>query len=152
MLGVAACGDQRGTPPEATSPTTPASTPTVTVSELPTPSMSRPTEPSMEITTPPPARDPEPLPDSPEDYAKAFVASWVQHDRHRADSLGTKAAVQAIFSARAPQAPAFKGCEGAAGSSYCTWEGVEYTLVVRVHNEKASLAQPQAVVEARFAH
>lgn len=150
LLGVAACGDQAPGPAQTT-PAVPPS-PTATTSGLPVPTTSRPTAPSTEITTPPPARDRAPLPDNPEAYAKAFVDAWVKRDRPRADDLGTKAAAHAVFSARAPESPVFLGCEGAAGSTYCRWEGVEYTLVVRVQNEKASLAQPQAVVEARFAH
>ena len=40
----------------------------------------------------------------------------------------------------------------AAGSTYCTWEGDEYTMTVRVGNEMVAQRQEQAVREVRFAH
>jgi hypothetical protein len=40
------------------------------------------------------------------------------------------------------------GCEGAAGSSYCTFNaGGDPTLVVRVVNEVAAQSGPDAVIE-----
>ena len=148
-LGVAGCGDTA--PQEEQTPTAPSATTT------PTPTPPRPmttpaTGPNTEMTTPPPARDAEALPSNPQDYAKAFVAAWMSSNRPRAEELATQAAVKAIFSSRDPKGPVFKSCEGAAGSTYCTWEGTEYTLTVRVANERASAAQLQAVTEARFAH
>ena len=56
------------------------------------------------------------------------------------------------FASTVKTAPTFTSCEGAAGSSYCTWEGVEYTMTVRVGNAMVSQRQEQAVQEVRFAH
>ncbi len=125
-----------------TSPTTPPAA---------TPSTTRST-PDTTLSTPPPAHDPKPVPDNPQAYAKAFVAAWVDHDKGRAEQLGSRAAVKAIFATRAPSAPAFTGCEGAAGSSYCTWEGTEYTVLVRVQNAAASAKELHAVSEAKVSH
>ncbi|HEY1133991.1 MAG TPA: hypothetical protein VGE77_05385 [Nocardioides sp.] len=38
-------------------------------------------------------------------------------------------------------------CEGAAGSSYCTWNGTNHDIVVRVANEAASAGQEGAISE-----
>jgi hypothetical protein len=153
-LAVAGCGTES---PEAgsTASTTTGSSSTTTTTSPPTTSppstTARPT-PDTTLRTPPPATDPEPVPDNPQAYAKAFVAAWVDNDKGRARQLGEEGAVKAIFSARAPDAPTFIRCEGAAGSTYCNWEGHEYTLVVRVKNQSASAGKPHAVFEATFAH
>lgn len=155
VLAVAGCGDT--SPQELqTTPPTPTATSEPSPTTSPTPTLPRqtatPTAPNTTMTTPPPARDPEPLPNNPEAYAKAFVAAWMSSNRPRAEELATQSAVKAVFGSRDPKGPVFKRCEGAAGSTYCTWEGTEYTLTVRVANERASNAQLQAVTEARFAH
>ena len=45
--------------------------------------------------------------------------------------------------------PVFAMCEGAAGSSYCTWNGTGYDIVVRVANEAASAALSFAAASGR---
>jgi hypothetical protein len=102
--------------------------------------------------TPPPAKDPLVIPGTARDYAAAFVRAWVERNRAHLDRLGTPSAVTAATGSTVDQAPTFRSCEGAAGSTYCTWEGVEYTMTVRVLTEKASLRQEHAVTEVRFAH
>ncbi len=158
-LAVAGCGTESPEAGSTSSATTGSSSASTTATTPPTtrPATStqsataRPT-PDTTLRTPPPATDPEPVPDNPQAYAKAFVAAWVDNDKGRARQLGEEGAVKAIFSARAPGAPTFIRCEGAAGSTYCNWEGHEYTLVVRVKNQAASAGKPHAVFEATFGH
>ena len=103
-------------------------------------------------TTPPAAKDAPAIPRSAQDYGTAFVKAWVDRDRTRATQLGTEAAVKAAFASTVDTAPRFVRCEGAAGSSYCTWQGDEYTMQVRLRNEQASTGQPHAVTEVVFQH
>jgi hypothetical protein len=132
-------------------------TPTVTVTvtatpTLPSPTLSKPGKPNPAVSTPPPAKDPLVIPDNPQAYAQAFVTAWVDRDRARAAKLGIATAVNAAFASTVKTAPTFKSCEGAAGSSYCTWEGDEYTMTVRVGNELVAQHEEHAVREVRFAH
>ncbi len=133
-----------------TSPATPATvTVTTTVTASPT---SRTPHLDPSITTPPPAKDAPAIPRSAQDYGTAFVKAWVDHDRTRASQLGTEAAVKAAFASTVDTMPRFVRCEGAAGSSYCTFEGDEYTMRLRLRNELASLGQLHAVAEVVFQH
>jgi hypothetical protein len=156
---LSACGSSpdtgSGDSGSTSDPTTPTVTVTVTApatSTLPSPTLSKPRKPNTSMTTPPPARDPLVIPDNPQAYAQAFVSSWVDRDRARAAELGIATAVDTAFAATVKTAPTFKSCEGAAGSSYCTWEGDEYTMTVRVGNAMVAQRQEQAVQEVRFAH
>jgi hypothetical protein len=82
----------------------------------------------------------------------AFVGAWEQGDQDRALELGTSAAVDTIFAYDSGGAGgwSFVQCEGAAGSSYCTFNaGGDPTIVVRVGNEAASQGAPHAVTEVQ---
>ena len=155
----AGCGPSNG-PASTTSSTTPTPatvTVTTTVTASPTatrPVPTKPTRPTIDPspTTPPPGKDAPAIPRSAQDYGIAFVTAWVKGDRTRATQLGTEAAVKAAFAVRPGATPRFQHCEGAAGSSYCTWEGDEYTLQLRILNETASTGQPHAVTEVAFRH
>ncbi|MEO6414372.1 MAG: hypothetical protein ABIO48_17415 [Pedococcus sp.] len=159
---LSACGSSAGAGSSDSGTTTGTSgptTPTVTVtvmatapSTLPTPTLSKPGKPNTTMSTPPPAKDPLVIPDNPQAYAQAFVAAWVDRDRPRAAKLATATAVETAFASTVKTAPTFTRCEGAAGSTYCTWEGDEYTMTVRVGNELVAQRQEQAVREVRFAH
>ena len=158
---LSACGSSAGTGSSDSGGSTDTSgpTPTVTVtvtatapSTLPTPTLSKPGKPNTTMSTPPPAKDPLVIPDAPQAYAQAFVAAWVDRDRARAARLATATAVETAFASTVTTAPTFSRCEGAAGSTYCTWEGDEYTMTVRVGNEMVAQRQEQAVREVRFAH
>jgi hypothetical protein len=94
------------------------------------------------------------LPTNVEAYAELFVSHWVRGDRGGAEQLGTPEAVSAIFAAAETPAaaPALRDCEGAAGSSYCTFDGVGNTLIVRLGNEAVQQGKLHAVIEVRFAH
>jgi hypothetical protein len=163
---LSACGSSAGagssdasTTSSTSGPTTPTVTVTVTAtptststSTLPSPTLSKPGKPNPAVSTPPPAKDPLVIPGNPQAYAQAFVTTWVDRDRARAAKLGIATAVNAAFASTVKTAPTFKSCEGAAGSSYCTWQGDEYTMVVRVGNERVAQHQEQAVQEVRFTH
>ncbi|WP_344194303.1 hypothetical protein [Pedococcus aerophilus] len=165
LLG--ACGSTDTTSASGTTSTTPTSSTTssteststspdpttVTVTTTASPSSTtRKPQVDSSPTTPPPGKDAPAIPRSAQDYGTAFVAAWVEGDRTRATQLGTEAAVKAAFASTVDTMPRFVRCEGAAGSSYCTWEGNEYTLQVRLRNEMASLGQPHAVTEVVFQH
>jgi hypothetical protein len=163
LLG--ACGSTTGsgaggpTSPTTTTPqptaTTTATTTTETAGPTPTVLPASPTSPGKPNTTmtiPPPAKDPVAIPRDPKAYGQAFVTAWVDRDRDDATILGTTSAVSAAFASTVKTAPTFVTCEGAMGSSYCTWEGDEYTMTVRVGNEAAAEQQQHAVTEVRFAH
>jgi hypothetical protein len=117
-----------------TDPTPPTTTRTVTVTVTP---------------TPPRATD-QPIPTVPQTYAEEFVAAWVRRDRTRATQLGTADAVGSAFARSVTTAPSLAGCEGAMGSTYCTFKGSTFSMIVRVLNEMTRQGQPHAVIEARF--
>jgi hypothetical protein len=130
-------------------------TPTVTVTVTVTPP-TRPMTPSSSTTGKPPA-SPTPgagqdrtIPTGPQAYTQDFVTAWVQRDRGRAQLLGTTDAVAEAFAHRLPTAPTFARCEGTAGSSYCTYDGKGFTVIVRVLNDASSHAQAHAVIEVRY--
>lgn len=91
------------------------------------------------------------VPTGAEAYATAFVEAWSTGDRATAELLGTADAVDTVFSGEGGGTWTLTGCEGAAGSSYCTFSaGGDPTVIVRVMNEAAQRAQPHAVGEVRF--
>lgn len=145
-------GSSSPTSPGPTSTATPAPTVTVTVTRTATAGPTPPPSPGSTMTVPPPAGDSTLIPDNAQAYAQAFVAAWVARDTKRAAVLGTPDAVRVAFASTVRTAPRFTGCQGAAGSAYCTWQGKEYTLTVRVLNELASTRQAHAVTEVRFTH
>jgi hypothetical protein len=64
--------------------------------------------------------------------------------------FGTQAAVDAIFAFEGGGTWSVTSCEGAAGSTYCTFSaGGDPTVVVRVGNEAAAQGQHQAVTEVQ---
>ncbi len=86
------------------------------------------------------------IPTNPEDYATAFVFAWAAGDQATALVLGNQSAVDAIFAFEGGGSWTLVGCEGAAGSSFCTFNaGGDPTIVVQVGNEAASQGQPHAV-------
>lgn len=148
VLAVAAgCGDGDDAGDEPTTTSTPAGTsaPTTVPATVPA------TEPTV-----PGAGDGEGdgpgIPTDPAAYATALVEAWATGDTATARVLATQEAVDALF-AYDPGGPGLwqlEGCEGAAGSSYCTFRaGGDPTVVVRVGNEAAAHASPEAVTEVR---
>ena len=152
---LACCGSspgQSGSTGASNSPST-TSTTQGTTTTVPAP----PTTPTASahvntaLTTPPPAKD-EVIPRNAQDYGRAFVSAWTRRDRAWADQLATKSAAAAAFATKVDRAPVFRTCEGAAGSTYCTWEGDEYRLQLRIGNEIASRGGLHAVDEVKFTH
>src|SRR5690606_2196345 len=96
--------------------------------------------------------EPAAILDSPAAYAEATFDAWLNDDSATVIQLSEPSAAQMLL-ARSPgdekwtEAPL---CEGAAGSTYCTWSSVDTQLVLRVANEAASLGEPHAVTEAAF--
>ena len=92
------------------------------------------------------------LPTDPQAYATAFVQAWEVGDQTTALELGTQRAVDAIFAFESGGAGSWSlvSCEGAAGSSFCTFTaGGDPTVVVQVGNEAAAQGQPQAVTSVQ---
>ena len=92
------------------------------------------------------------LPTDPQAYATAVVQAGEVGDQTTALELGTESAVDAIFAFESGGAGSWTltTCEGAAGSSYCTFTaGGDPTVVVQVGNEAAAQGQPQAVTSVQ---
>jgi hypothetical protein len=90
--------------------------------------------------------------ESPQDYASAAFGAWLDGDLAGLDHYAAGAVVD-LLAARAPEdASGWTGpvCEGAAGSSYCTWSRAETRVTLRVANEAASQGRPDAVTSASF--
>lgn len=93
------------------------------------------------------------LPRSPVAYATGAFEAWLRGDIRQLDRYAA-GAVTDVLAARAPEATTGWGtpaCEGAAGSTYCTWSRAEVTLTLRVANEAASAGRRDAVTSAAFA-
>lgn len=139
------CGDDGGTPTTTAAPTT-----TVADTTTVPPTTAAPTS-----TTPtPPTVDPgdDALPTDPADYAVSLVGVWEAGDRESALVFATPAAVDTIFAYESggPGTWSLVGCEGAAGSTTCTFTaGGDPTVVVRVVNQVAAAGERQAVTEVQ---
>jgi hypothetical protein len=147
LVVAASCGDDEG----ASTTTTEASTST-TAAETTTSTTSTPPATTVPTSTPTTAATGQGMPTDPESYAVAFVEAWAAGDHERALELGTSAAVDTIFAydSGGPGLWSLVQCEGAAGSSYCTFSaGGDPTIVVRVGNEAASQGMPGAVSEVQ---
>src|SRR6476661_5863655 len=145
---LSACGNAAGTSGGSTGSSTGAApattTVTVTATAIPAPTLpglTDPVPPDPALLTTASPSSAAMVPADPQGYGQAFVTAWVDRDRARAAVLGSPAAVSAAFGSTAPTpttAPVFKDCGGAAGSTYCTWHGTTYTMVVQVGNERVT--------------
>ena len=96
-------------------------------------------------------------PSTPEGYAQALYAAWKAGDRNAAAKVASPDAVNQIFqfayqpiqTNAGPQDPyQFRGCEGAAGSTFCTWAGQDNAQIVeQVRNDTGGL--PILVVDVK---
>jgi hypothetical protein len=94
---------------------------------------------------------------TPESYAKALYGAWQNGDRKFAAQVASPEAVDQIFqfayepiqTNAGPQDPyQFRGCEGAAGSTFCTWAGQDNAQIVeQVRNDTGGL--PILVVDVK---
>jgi hypothetical protein len=73
-----------------------------------------------------------PSPQSPDEVARQFVAAWEAGDREAMSELADSRALGQAEAVSTPVNPVFSYCEGAAGSTYCTFEVSGGELVVRV--------------------
>lgn len=141
---LAACSDGSGE--EADGPVTVTETVTADPS---TPSGTTTTaddEPTGPGTTTPSAPATDDFPTDAQAYAQALIDAWQAGDRDRAVQLVRDPDdADELFDDDLSPAPTFERCEGAAGSSYCTWTGTGYEVVVRVGNEAASAGEPGAI-------
>jgi hypothetical protein len=131
VLAAAACGSSKK---KSSTTTTTASSSSSSSSSEPTTSSSKPsvvtdTFPTT-TTTPGGAR-------TAETNAKAFFAAWQANDATKMHSLGTSAAVSAALGARASGTSGyvFSNCQGAAGSTYCTWVKRGSRILVQATNQ-----------------
>ena len=76
-----------------------------------------------------------PAPQSPDEVARQFVAAWEAGDQEMMSVLADSQAMAQTEVVPVPVKPMFSYCEGAAGSTYCTFEVSGGELVVRVRNE-----------------
>lgn len=139
VLLVASCSSDGG---DDTTTTT-AEVTTTTAPESPTTTAATPTTAPESSTTTAAASG---LPTDPGPYAAAFVDAWATGDQATASTLGTEAAVSSIFAFEGGGTWSLVSCEGAAGSSFCTFTaGGDPTVVVQVGNEAVSQGQEHAV-------
>jgi hypothetical protein len=159
LVSLAACGAERprtepGRPSPSSASTSSAPNPTPSSGPPftpPTPTRPKPPGPSSTPQIPPPARDPVGvIPATPKAYAEAFVAAWVSGTTPALTELGTKAAVAQARTAKPAGMPQLRACRPDAGSTYCTFEGDEYTVTVRVVDNLVQDKRPQAVTEVIF--
>jgi hypothetical protein len=80
-----------------------------------------------------------PAPQSPDEVARQFVGAWEAGDQELMSELAEAQAMTQVEVVPVPVKPMFSHCEGAAGSSYCTFEVSGGELVVRVRNEPPGL-------------
>lgn len=96
---------------------------------------------------------PEPLPNNPEAYAAGAFEAWTEGDEDLLARLMTDGARRTLEegSLDASADWDFERCEGAAGSTYCTWSGPDGTLSFRVANQAASSGEEHAIAETLVA-
>ncbi len=95
----------------------------------------------------------EPLPRNAEDYASVAFGAWTEGDEGLLVRLMTMEARQVLADASLDAAAdwEFDRCEGAAGSTYCTWTGPDGTLTFRVANQDAGEGEEHAITETLVA-
>ena len=78
---------------------------------------------------------------NPHAYMLALVHDWQHRDRVAANKIAAPAVVNVLFSQvwRASDGWSDKGCQGAAGSSFCTYSRPKRRLVFQVRNATGGL-------------
>jgi hypothetical protein len=104
-------------------------------------------------STEPEETDGPAIPSDPAAYATLLIRAWEQFDAPTAELLATDEAFDTLFAFESGGPDAgweLVACEGAAGSSFCTFSaGGDPQVIVRVANETASQSGPDAVTEVR---
>jgi len=95
--------------------------------------------------------DAENLPTVPVEYADALVIAWGAGDQDAMAQLAPTGVVDVLGSNGGPHWDR-TGSEGAAGSTYVTYQNTDSqeVLTLRVDNAAAAEGEPQSVAEARF--
>jgi hypothetical protein len=159
VLGLGACSSDSDSSATTTSTTAasttaaPSTTAATTTSAPATTETTATTAPASTTTT----AGSGALPTTPEAYATAMIQAWVAGDQAKASTYGTPDAVSTLFGLESggeegspPPTWALDHCEGAAGSSYCSFTaGGSAGVTLRLGNELVSQGQPHAVSEVR---
>jgi hypothetical protein len=134
----------------ASSTTTTTSSTTTTAA--PTTTTAAPTTTVAPTTAPPATTLPlPPVTDDPQSYAEFLFVAWQNGNRTAAGEVASADAVNQIFAqAYSPESQwTFAGCDPAAGSLYCTWNGANQTkLVMTVRTLTGGL--PIQVLQVQF--
>jgi hypothetical protein len=106
-------------------------------------------------TTTTPASTPTstaPLPTTPEGFAQTMFTAWQGNNRALAAQVASPTAVNQMFAQTYPSGPTnpytYQGCQGAAGSVICTWQGNGQVIVMTVRNLTGGL--PIQVVNVEY--
>jgi hypothetical protein len=92
-------------------------------------------------------------PTDPSDYAGQLVQAWIDGATTRVALLATAGAAATLAAHDADRSAGWQlpgHCEGAAGSSFCTFNAGSRALVVQVGNEAVSTGQPHAASQVQF--
>jgi hypothetical protein len=105
-------------------------TPVTTTTTVPTTTTTVPTSTTPTTTAP--------LPTTPEGYAQTLFTAWQANNRALAGEVASATAVTQMFAQPFPTGPtnpySYQGCQGAAGSVVCTWQGNGQVIVMTVRN------------------
>lgn len=116
------------------------------------PTTSTSTVPATTSTTTATATTAAALPTTPDGYAQTLFTAWQTNNRALAGQVASPAAVTQMFSETYPAGPTnpytYQGCQGAAGSIVCTWQGNGQVIVVTVRNLTGGL--PIQVVNVEY--
>ncbi len=83
----------------------------------------------------------------------AAFEAWEEGDMDTLETLVSDEALEVLEAQVADPTDNWSpvGCDAGAGSAFCTWESASgETLEMRLENQAASAAEPDAVVEVRF--
>jgi len=86
-------------------------------------------------------------PADPQAYAETLFSAWAADDRATAATVADQTAIDSLFATPSSEAAAyqFSGCQGAAGSIFCTWTRAGAQLAMTVRDATGGL--PVQVVE-----
>jgi hypothetical protein len=103
-------------------------------------------------SAPGPATGVAALPDTPQSYAAATFEAWLRGDDAELSELAAPEVATFLAVRRSGDPVGWHDpvCEGAAGSTYCTWARSGGQLTIQVGNEAASQGQPRAVTHVEF--
>jgi hypothetical protein len=136
-----------GTAPKSTTGTGSAGGTRTTATTGPASSVVATTTIAPTTTGGPPVSTPQQLCPDAQTCAQSLEAAWQRGDHATAVAIAGASLAQSLFATvyRASDGWAFQGCQGAAGSSYCTWHAASAELIIRVQN-----APPPVVISVQF--